>query len=209
LACEALIRSRRKIRFIQVGANDGVRFDDLYFTVTSCRWAGLVIEPLPNFFERLVTNYQDHREVIPLNIAIHPSETSARIFHVRPESLARYPDYAAGLGSMAKDHLLKHGIVEDDIAESVVICKSLTEVACEHGYERPDVLQIDTEGFDFEVIKSIDFSRLKPLVLKFEWMNLTDTDRQQVSRMLESQGYRLWIEHGAADCVAIQKTLRL
>ena len=74
LAVEALIRSNRQIRFIQVGANDGVRFDDLFFIVTNNRWQGLVIEPLPTMYARLVSNYQDHKSIIPINIAIHPTK---------------------------------------------------------------------------------------------------------------------------------------
>ena len=33
-------------KFIQIGANDGVRFDDLYDFVSQRRCSGLVVEPL-------------------------------------------------------------------------------------------------------------------------------------------------------------------
>lgn len=203
LACEALIRSNRPIYFIQVGANDGVRFDDLYFTVTSCRWAGLVIEPLPHFYERLVANYQDHPAVKPLNIAIHPTASNATIYHVKPESLIKYPDYAAGIPSMMKEHLLKNNVADEDIEALVVPCHTLTEVAMANGLANVDVLQIDTEGFDYEVLRSMDFEVIKPKVIKFEWMNLTNDDKQSASNLLKDEGYALWLEHGATDCVAV------
>lgn len=46
-----------EITFIQVGANDGISFDNLYEFVTSHKSRGLVIEPLPHYFNRLRLNY--------------------------------------------------------------------------------------------------------------------------------------------------------
>ena len=203
LAIEALFRANKPVRFIQVGANDGVRFDDLYFTVTSARWSGLVIEPLPNMYKRLVSNYQDHPQVKPLNIAIHPTEQQAVLYHVKSNALGKYPDYAAGIPSMLRSHLIDHGVNEDDIEETLVPCKTLTQVALESGFIEVDVLQIDTEGFDVEVLRTIDFSVIKPEIIKFEWMNLTNEDRQSASNLLKNEGYTLFLEHGATDCVAV------
>jgi FkbM family methyltransferase len=209
LACEALFRLGKPIQFIQVGANDGVRFDDLYFTVTNSRWSGLVIEPLPNMYQRLVRNYQDHTQVIPLNLAIHPSASKATIYHVKSSTLSKYPDYAVGIPSMLRSHLIDHGVSEDDIEETVVPCKPLTQVAMETGFTDIDVLQIDTEGFDFEVLRTVDFSVMKPTIIKFEWMNLSMADRQSASVLLQDQGYRLHIEHGETDCVAVINEMKI
>lgn len=209
LAIEALHRSNKQIKFIQVGANDGVRFDDLYFTVTNSRWSGLVIEPLPNMYQRLVSNYQDHAQVLPLNLAIHPTASQATIYHVKSSALWKYPDYAAGIPSMLRSHLIDHGVCEDDIEETLVPCKPLTQVTVEAGFTDIDVLQIDTEGFDLEVLRTIDFSLMKPTVIKFEWMNLTVDDRHSASILLTNQGYRLHLEHGETDCVAVINEMKL
>lgn len=202
LATEAFIREKKCIKFIQVGANDGVRFDDLYFTVTSSKWKGLVIEPLPNMYERLVSNYQDHPNVIPLNIAIHPSSKTAPIYHVDNELLCKYPDCVAGIASMNKEHLLNAGIAVADISAQIVQCKTIMEVLDEYDFYDVDLLQIDTEGFDFEVIKTIDFKKLKPRLIKFEWMNLSASDQSNVSALLIQHGYKIDVEKDGSDCIA-------
>jgi hypothetical protein len=51
-------------------------------------------------------------------------------------------------------------------------------------------VQIDAEGFDFEVIRSIDFQRLKPSVLIYEHVHLGD-DEETCRRFLEERGYRV------------------
>lgn len=202
LAIEALIRENKSIKFIQVGANDGIRFDDLFFTVTYHRWKGIVIEPLPDIFLKLAANYQDYPDVIPLNLAIHPSNRSASIYYVDKKILLKYPDWVAGSASMSKTHLIKAGVSDEDISERTVECKSLMEIAKNHDLPDIDLLQIDTEGFDFEIIKSIDFKELKPRLIKFEWMNLSANDQKDVSVLLIQNGYKFFVEKGGADCVA-------
>lgn len=206
LACEALSREGGQVTFVQVGANDGVRFDDLFQKVTAGGWKGVVIEPIPEIFERLVANYRLNNKVIPLNIAIHPSKDSECVFFVNPESLDKYPDYAYGLGTMLKLHLLKHGVSESDIAQVRVPCQRLERVIVEHGLESLDVLQVDTEGFDYEVLRTLNFEQCRPRVIKFEWMNLTISDKEKARYLLEKAGYRLLIERSGSDCVAIHKS---
>jgi FkbM family methyltransferase len=203
LAIEHLTRAGKKVTFLQVGANDGVRFDSLFFTVTSQRWRGVVVEPLPNVFERLVSNYQDHEQVKPVNFAVHPSEKTATIFSVRPHSLRKYPDYVAGMASFLKSHLISGGIEEEDIVRTEVECTTVTKLVLEHNLQDLDILQIDTEGFDLEVLRSIDFEVVKPLVIKFEWMNLSSSQKEQPIGLLKQQGYHTVVERDAVDCCAL------
>ena len=104
---------------------------------------------------------------------------------------------------MLKSHLLNNSVDSDDIFECFADCKSLTEVANEYSFFDVDLLQIDTEGFDCEILKSIDFSQLKPLVIKFEWMNLTDSDKDTAVQLLSAQGYSVHVEADGVDCVAV------
>ena len=41
-----------------------------------------------------------------------------------------------------------------------------------------DLLQIDTEGFDFEIIKMLDFKKLTPLVIHYEHIHLSNKDKK-------------------------------
>lgn len=79
---ERLIKQAKPVKFINIGTSDGVRFDSLYLTDTDQRWSGLVVEPLPDIFERLKSNYKDYPDVIPINIAFHPTESFATIYRV-------------------------------------------------------------------------------------------------------------------------------
>ena len=39
--------------FVQVGANDGVNHDPIFHHVRKYNWKGLLIEPIPDIFEKL------------------------------------------------------------------------------------------------------------------------------------------------------------
>lgn len=202
LALEALYRTGQKIRFVQVGANDGIRFDDLYFTITSNRWSGVVIEPLPHMFARLTANYLDYPDVIPVNLALHPNLTSEKIYHVKPQLVQQYPDWASGIASFNRNHLVKNSIREEDILCIDVPCKPLMAVIEDNDLLDAEVLQVDTEGFDAEVIKMIDFSRFKPLLIKFEWMNLSESQQNFCVDLLAGEGYRVAVDPDGSDCTA-------
>lgn len=52
-------------------------------------------------------------------------------------------------------------------------CTSLIQLVKDHDLFGLDYLQIDTEGFDDEIIKMIDFSIIKPKLIKFELVHLS------------------------------------
>ena len=54
---------------------------------------------------------------------------------------------------------------------------------------RPDLIHIDAEGYDFEIIKSIDFSTLGPVVLLYEHKHLGITGRLECRAYVSEQGY--------------------
>jgi len=100
--------------FIQVGANDGVRFDELYQRVTRVNPRGIVIEPLPRYFARLKMNYEDYPGVTAVNAALHPTDTFVDIHHVDPEKAI-----AAGLPACRRS-----GVMYDHDARACLVVRS-------------------------------------------------------------------------------------
>ena len=53
--------------------------------------------------------------------------------------------------------------------ETLVPCLSLKDLLLKHNLEKVDFLHVDAEGYDFEIIKQIDFSsRFRPLLICYE-----------------------------------------
>lgn len=191
-------------KFVQVGANDGTSFDNLYEFVTQNDWSGIAIEPLPDVFSRLSFNYSFYPKIKPLNLAVHPTEQDVIIYRVDEEYHSQVPHWAYGSASFIKENLTKSGLIkEEQLRAQKVRCEHLMSLVSLHGMCDAVYLQIDTEGFDANVIKMIDFKIWKPLLIKFEWVHLSDSEKEDVSILLKSNGYALCRD--GIDMLAYQK----
>ena len=191
---QPLLRRPAGFKFAQIGANDGVRFDSLYEIVTVHPCAGIVVEPLPDMFERLRSNYADYPRIVPVNKAIHESARSLELFRVRPSTQATYPGWSSGLASFDREHLLRHHIAPADISVQLVECVTLMELLETHALVDLDLLQVDTEGYDGAIVRMIDFARCRPSVLKFEHKNLPAAEREDLRVRLAHHQYAMQSE---------------
>ena len=78
----------------------------------------------------------------------------------------------------------------------------LIELITKLQLENIDYLQIDTEGFDAEIIQMIDFSRIKPMLIKFEIKHIEEGKKKAIENLLMSNGYTL--KNDYSDCFAIK-----
>lgn len=153
--------------FVQIGANDGVSFDPIYHLITKEKVHGIALEPIPDIYSKLRKNYADYPNVKLVNKAIHSSEKEMILYRVDPDK-KEYPDWVKGTASFNKNHHELGAIQPTDIIEQKVQCISLDELIKEYNISHIDLLQIDTEGYDYEIIKMIDFSKMAPSIISFE-----------------------------------------
>jgi FkbM family methyltransferase len=192
--------------FIQVGANDGVSFDSLYEIVINRKSSGLVIEPIKEYFDVLVLNYIEFENIVKENKAVHPKEKEFPIYKVKKEAYDKYPDWVKGIASFNPNHHQALNIETSDIFEVLVACDHLMNIINENVENKEiDYLQVDTEGFDYEVIKMIDFKIIKPKILKFESVSLSVEDINSVNKLLKMQDYYIFKEGNDVVAVDLKK----
>jgi|SRR5439155_26593637 len=153
--------------FLQIGANDGVSFDWLHEFVTSNRVAGVVVEPLSDFFAALCHNYRHHPQVVPVNAAIHRTAREVDIYRVDPKAKG-LPSWTKGIASVDPNHHRRSGTPSENIIVERVRCITMQELLEQQAITHVDYLQIDTEGYDSEILGMIDYSVFKPSIIKFE-----------------------------------------
>lgn len=190
--------------FLQVGGNDGFINDPIFRFVKRHGWKGIIVEPQPRVFEQeLKRTYRWERRVILENVAI-ADQPGERTLYKIAFSEARW---ATGLATFHRPTLLyqiesgyvakraaKEGVslpqhLEDYLSQESVRCTTIQALIDQHGFPQLDLLQIDTEGYDFEIIKTLDFSRLKPRIISFEMEHLDAKDWAACQALLQSQGY--------------------
>ena len=77
----------------------------------------------------------------------------------------------------------------------------------EHGVKTITLLQIDTEGFDLEVIRMALKTGILPALINYEFVNLSLKERLESCRLLAEHGY-LFL-HGRWDTLAVRDTVIL
>lgn len=164
------LKKKGSLFIVQIGANDGVLFDPIYDFVTAHPDAvsGLALEPLPDFFARLKANYAHCPRFVPLNVAIHNTAKEMTIWRVKPEAVPKGKEGLHGTASFNPEHYKLSGLSAADVTPEKVRCLTFAELMSEHRVQHVDVLQIDTEGYDFEILKALDLTTLRPTIIHFE-----------------------------------------
>lgn len=194
--------------FVQVGANDGVSFDDLYWLVKRFQGRGLVIEPMHDAFERLQHNYRSLPNVKAVRTAVHPTDSTVDLYRVRHSSVTDVPAWVYGSASL-DPHWLEHVGVDSNIIErETVPANTLMQLLTEYDALDCDVLQIDAEGCDLDILDMLDFRRTNPHIIKYESLAGRIPDPQSrediMQQSLRGRGYSITV-HGM-DVVAVRQS---
>ena len=187
-------RARRPLTFVQIGANDGVMYDPLHAVVRAAGWSGVLVEPVPALYEQLVSNYAEVPNLEFENAAIGTSDGTVTLYSVEPRSGDPY--WVGLLPSLDRDTIISHGAlvpgIEERIEESQVPSLTLPTLVARHNLSTIDLLNVDTEGFDYEILKQIDFaSTWAPAYIVYECRHFDRTTDRAARRMLRTAGYRL------------------
>jgi len=190
---------------IQIGANDGITNDPIHKFIKRDNWKGVLLEPQKDVFDTYLKKiYAKNKGIVCLNAALGETDSFNTLYKIG-FSNARW---ATGLASFNKDVLIKaftegsvkintdkEGISipenEDEriVSEKVqMICfRTIIE---KYNIQSVDLLQIDTEGFDFEVIKMFDFTRIRPKMIVFEETHIPPATLIKCYDFLHDRGYK-------------------
>jgi len=173
---------------VQIGAYDGQTDDPASEYILTGKMKCLLVEPIESSFRKLERVYAGLPNVQLLQAAIGHSDGSMIMYKVRQGSQSDSIP-TGGLASFDRAHLLKHSIREDDIEQVNVPCLTLKSLLAKSGLERIDILQIDTEGFDAEVIGMALALDVPPACINFENLHMSLEVKAGLYDLLTRSGY--------------------
>lgn len=186
--------------FVEIGANDGEHHDHLRPIVLSHAWRGVMVEPVPDLFARLRANYEGLERIAFENAAIAERVGRMPFYHL--ESTAgdgsKLPSWSDGLGSLSREVLLSHRRLMPDIESHIVAtdvpCLTFEALCEKHGLESVDLVVIDTEGYDYRILRTIDLATHRPGLVVYEHYHLPQEERIASRAYVQSLGYETMIE---------------
>lgn len=215
LHCYFMTRDLSRFFFIQAGANDGVSNDVIHDFAVTLQLKGLIIEPQATAFEALKANYKGCANLIFDNVAISHEDGRRALYTIKRDlEFLQYVNQAASFDRQHTVNLLQTHITkqaspsireefkrlklpfEDCIESETVKTYTFTSLLEKHGIFGYDLLQVDTEGFDYEVLKIAEIDKYKPALINYEHEHLSSGDRERSWDYLKRFGYQLFTHEG-------------
>lgn len=181
---------------IKIGANDGVTDEKFlaFMTITKDLKA-VFVEPLGYMLERAKEKYKSHKNIVYKNVAIAEEKGELPFYYLGPKLYEAHPDapkFCAMLGSFNPTHIWSElrGRYSDFIVIEKVPTDTLMAVIEEVDLFDVDILQIDTEGFDYKILRQLDLEKCRPKLIFFEYKHLSPQEKVQALELL-SPLYRI------------------
>jgi len=188
------LMNKEDLHFIQIGANDGKTYDPIHKFVKKYNWSGVLVEPQPEAYSHLTANYAGQSALIFVNSALS-SDNEPRILYRTKYGCKELPTWSQGLATFDKSILLAHKELIPDIEayieEQIVPCVTFGDLLVMTGKRDVDLIQIDVEGYDYEIIKLIPFDTINPNIIHYEHKHLSLPDQEGALKYLIHRGYKV------------------
>jgi FkbM family methyltransferase len=182
--------------FFEVGANDGLTQSNTAYLERYQGWHGVLVEPLPMQFCKCLANRPASTVI---NAALVASDFSDRTVEIAYANLMSVVDDPSRNLLSIENHVAtgRKFLMSDDLPLSgrrfIVPALTVSAILDRIGRNRVDFFSLDVEGYEFEVLKGIDFSRHRPRYFLIE-----ARDKSGMDDFLAQQGYEYtaqWSEH--------------
>ena len=180
---EAFFQGKRNGVFLEIGADDGIRFSNCKFFEENLNWTGLAIEAREEAFNKLVAN----RNCICSNAVLSDKEGEADFFELK--------GYGIGLSGLVDKYDPRHvQRIRQEIknpgckGQSVIKVNTsrLDTLLDEHRILNIDFLSIDTEGSELAILETLDFDKYKIDIITIE----DNYDDPNLMKFFVDRGYK-------------------
>lgn len=178
---------RKNITYLDVGTNDPVKLNNTYFFYKKkCR--GVLVEPDPRLFRKIK---KMRSKDICLNAGMGVGAgNDITFFLMQPDTLS------TSSPEKAKEYIKLGVNLKSEFKVPLININAVIET--HFGSSTPDYLSVDVEGLDFEIIKSLDLLKHRPIVICAETLTYTNNNTEmkipEISQYLCCNGYFIYAD---------------
>ena len=175
-----IFKNKKNGFFIDVGAHHPIKLSNTFYMYNFRNWTGINIDAQPGSMKSF--NLLRKRDV-SLEKAISNKQ----------ETLTFYSFKKSTNNTFSKKHLLENGEI---IKKTKIKTTTLTKVLDNYLYsnKKIDFINIDVEGFDYQVIKSLNLKKYKPTLIIIEDLDfsLKKPKKSKIFNYLNRNDYYLY-----------------
>lgn len=170
--------------YVDVGAHHPKRFSNTYLFY-KMGWRGINIDAMPGS----MYNFEEVRpEDINIEIGVSDKKEKLKYYMFNEPALNTFSKYEADLRNGRNNYKVINEVMIDTVPLSEILIKHLK------GNEQIDFLNIDVEGLDLEILRSIDWSIHRPKTILVEDLNnqIEKIFESEIFNFLKHKGYSLF-----------------
>jgi FkbM family methyltransferase len=188
-----------------------------YLNILPAAWVKVFVEPIPALFANLEESVARWPNAKAVNVAVAPTddvpEAQLNMYCLKDafgeedgwgneknSGASRHkqafddgdllPHWADQICSFDENHITKHFPERVAMTTTVsVTAWSVPELLRQQDIHRVDVLMVDTEGFDLRVLQQIPFATIRPRLIVYEHIHLSDADQKAAKDFLRRHCY--------------------
>ena len=144
----------------------------------------LLVEPVPHNIQELKENISKYKDIKIETSAVSSKNEVKKFYFVKPESVKKLgKHWASGIGSFDKQHILNHKnkrfkVENSDIEEIEIQYLTFTDLVNKYSITSIEMLQIDVEGAEYQILNSIDFTKISIQKIIFEFKHFDGTFKE-------------------------------
>ena len=189
LLIDNLVKKGKIKSLVQIGANDGLRFDVLNKYIKKYKIDSLLVEPIPFYYSKLKDNYAKENFVKLEKSAISQKSGTISMYTVKKDYLDKYDEHIKGINSVDKKHLIKHNVKSNHIEKISVECLSPKDLLKKYKINNSDLVFVDAEGYDGDIVISfLDYINFQPIII-FEFIHIEYDVFLNVIKKLDNKKY--------------------
>ncbi len=186
LGADLVLARRHAMRptvIIQIGAFDGRFADGLEPILRQPgNYRALLVEPQQTAFQSMLDHYKARTDIRFANVAVTATDGDVTLYTSK--------EGASPFASILPKHRENVSNTTGGVREVVVPGFSVETLLKTHEISDPDLLMVDTEGFDFEIVRQfLSSGRPPPSVIQLESHHLSRKDRTELRTLLSRSGY--------------------
>jgi FkbM family methyltransferase len=177
---------------VDVGAMDGITYSNSRFLIEKYDWSGILVEPLPEYVEKLNLLYDNNDNVIIKPYACLDKELLVDFYQYSEAEEAS----VSTMSQNFKNRVIKaHG---DKFKKEPIKVKTITLNNIINN-NKVDFLSIDCEGVDMEVLSSNNWNKNRPSLICVEH----SMDQEILHSFMKNIGYKEY-SHTAGNTFFIE-----
>jgi FkbM family methyltransferase len=165
---------------VQIGAFDGQVADPLADILRLENVSAVLVEPQTIPYKALVAHYEGNLRMSLVNAAV--AESDGEVILYVPSSRE------SPKASLIAGHHRRFGVMAREVRQVAVPSMSVASLLEAYQIEHVHILQIDTEGMDYDVLNWFFDADVQPAMINFENLHLGRRERSASRELLRTTG---------------------